>query len=160
MEKNDFEKAISLAYFYLKFRARTVREMERYLEQRAQKYRFSPEVIPRVLQELINQKYLDDAKFVKMYVHDRMKFKPRSVFLLKKELAKLGISSSLLESFFEESPVDDLTAAVLLLKKKILSFSRLAPRDRFAKSVRYLQSRGFTYGESKDAIKSLENGNG
>lgn len=161
MEKSDFDKALTLSYFYLKFRPRTRREVELYLEKRAQKYRFAPDVIPSVIQMLEQQKYIDDKKFVDMYVKDRLNLKPRSVFLVRQELGRLGIPKDLLDSYFDTHPADDSSTAVILLQKKMHTYNRLPARERFSKAVSYLRRKGFSYADSVSAYKtvvgSLEN---
>lgn len=156
MQKNDFEKALSLAYFFLKFRPRTNREVEIYLQRRAEKYRFSPEVVPAVVQRLQEENYLNDKKFVEMYVHDRLLFKPRSVFMIQKELQKLGVARDVISAFFESNPPHDQSTAASLLRKRIHAFSHLAPKERYLRSVRYLRSKGFSYGDSVSAYKVVE----
>lgn len=156
MQKNDFEKALNLAYFYLKFRPRTRREVELYLQRRALKYRFSPEVVPDVLKQLTEERYLDDRKFVEMYIHDRLLFKPRSVLLLTKELEKLGVDRELVNAYFELHEVNNAATAGDLLRKKWVLLSHLPEKKRFMKAINFLKAKGFSYGDSLAAYRALE----
>lgn len=155
MERNDFDKALNLAYYYLKFRPRTRREIELYLEKRANKYRFSPEVISGVLDQLIEQQYVDDKKFIEMYVGDRLAIKPRSIFLMKQELARLGVAKNLIDAYFDVHTPDDAATAVNLLQKRLHTFSRLPARERFTKAVSFLRRKGFSYSDSVSAYRTV-----
>lgn len=76
------------------------------------------EVIDKVVERLIELKYLDDEQYAKDYINERIKFKPRGIFLIKRELKLKGIVT--------EVAIDEVKMATELLSKK---------RDRWQRSV-------------------------
>jgi len=148
-DSQPFSQALNLAYYYLKFRLRTEKEIIRYLENK--KNNFTPEIIEKVITQLKEQGYVDDEKFIKLYVLQRDKLKPKSAFALSHELQKLGINRELIDVFFEQHPQDDVNLAQIALKRKKQSYSRLDSKTRYKKAISFLLRRGFSYELAKNA---------
>jgi len=140
---DSFSQALNLAYFFLKFRLRTEKEIVKYLERK--KNNFTPEIIEKVVTQLKEQGYVDDEKFIKLFVTQRNKLKPKSAFALSRELQQLGVDRDLIDAFFEQNPEDEKNLAFLALQKKQQTFSRLDPKTRFKKAISFLLRRGFSY---------------
>lgn len=149
----SIEKAISLCYFFLKFRPRTEVEIIRYLERKSLRFHFSNEIIHATVIQLKQGGFINDEKFVKMYVANRNLLKPRGVFLLKRELSHLGIQKNLIEEYFSQNEMDDLNTALNLLKRRE-SLKRLDEKTRFKKAISYLLRKGFTYDVAKKAYST------
>lgn len=152
---DNFQKALSLVYFYLKFRPRTTVEIIRYLEKKSIRFHFDEKTIVAVVDDLKEQGLLDDTKFISLYVKNRLLLKPRSVFLLKRELSHLGIANDLIEEYFAIHRTDETALAQELLRRKINSYSRLDNKTRFKKAISYLLRKGFTYDVAKKAYDEL-----
>lgn len=150
----SIEKALSLAYFFLKFRARTEREIERYLEKKSLRFHFNANIIQETLKQLKEQGYINDKKFVVMYVKDRTLLKPRSTFLLRRELSHLGISKDLIEEYFSQHEMDESTLALKTLEGRRTSLLRQDEKSRFKKAISYLLRKGFTYDIAKKAYQN------
>jgi len=140
---DSFSQAVNLAYFFLKFRLRTEKEIVKYLERK--KNNFTPEIIEKVVTQLKEQGYVDDEKFIKLFVTQRNKLKPKSAFALSRELQQLEVDRDLIDAFFEQNPEDETNLAFLALQKKQQTFSRLDPKTRFKKAISFLLRRGFSY---------------
>lgn len=150
------EKALSLAYRFLAFRPRTVVEVKKYLQKKAEKYSFTPGEIQTALELLQDQGYLNDGEFIKSFVNSRNSLKPKSKRVLQMELKSLGVSQVDLDAFFSENPVDEMILAEKALKKKIRSFLLITDeKKRFIKAVSFLQRRGFPYDIAKQAYLQL-----
>lgn len=150
---SSFSHALNLAYFYLKFRVRTEREMIRYLERK--KNNFTPEVIEKVITQLKEQGYINDEKFVKLFVAERNKLKQKSAFALSLELQKLGINRELIDAFFEQNQPDETNLALIALQKKHQTYSRLDSKTRYKKAISFLLRRGFSYDIAKKTYKKI-----
>lgn len=149
------DKALVLAYHFLKFRIRTVWEMQKYLEKKAEKYRLSEQDIQNCIQHLIDEQLLDDTKFVEAYVHTRTVVKPKGTFALRQELQKLGIDKNIINSFFDQNPVDEEALATATLAQKLKSLqSTTDEKKRFQKAVSFLQRRGFSFDTAKRAYNN------
>lgn len=155
MSSTDLPKVLGFAYFYLKFRSRTRAEMVKYLEKKSIRYHFGADLIAAAIAQLEEEKLVDDRQFVEMYVHDRTLLKPRSEFLLRQELLKLGVAKDLINDYFAAHPVEETSLAREALERKKRSFDRLAPEERFRKAVSFLMRKGFSYDISKKAYHTL-----
>src|SRR3989339_531746 len=145
MNQQQISKALSLAYFYLKFRPRTEQEIVRYLEKKSIRFHFSEVVIKTTIETLKEQGFINDKKFVELYVENRILLKPKGIFLLRYELAKLGIAKDLIEEYFSTSQTEDLTLAEDVLRRRINTYAALDSKTRFKKAVSFLLRRGFSY---------------
>jgi regulatory protein len=150
------EKALSLAYRYLSFRPRTVVEVGKYLQKKAEKYTITPDEIQATLELLKDQGYLNDIEFIKSFVNSRNLLKPKSKRVLEMELRKLGVSQVDLDAFFLESPTDEAALAEKALKKKMKSLLLISDeKKRFIKAISFLQRRGFPYDIARQAYLQL-----
>lgn len=150
------EKALSLAYRYLAFRPRTVLEVEKYLQKKAEKYSITLNEIQAALELLKDQGYLNDLEFIKSFVNSRNSLKPKSKRVLEMELKKLGVSNADIDTFFSESPPDETALAEKALKKKMKSLVSLSDeKKRYIKAISFLQRRGFSYDVSRQAYLQL-----
>lgn len=147
------DKALSLAYHFLKFRSRTVWEMKCYLQKKSVQWNLSQKDIDTTITYLIEMKLLDDSQFVGEYVRSRNTIKPKSEFVLRLELRKLGIADDILNEHFQTHHQNEEKLANEALKQKV-KVLRLIPdrRKRFQKAVQFLQRRGFSYEVAKKAV--------
>ncbi len=149
-------KAQWLSYFYLQFRPRTEHEMREYLAKKKPKHKLTEVVIDTMIQSLKDENLINDMLFISWLVDRRSRTKQRSMMLLKRELIKHGVDRDLIQTFFEEKPLDELPLALQALKVRWRRFTALDKRKRFEKAARFLQSRGFSYGIIKNAIAEME----
>jgi len=126
------QNSLNIALHYLKFRPRSVFEIEKKLKEK----KVSEEEIKKTISVLKKNQLLDDEKFAKMWVRDRNNLRPSGSYLLKMELRKLGIADDLIEETLACQNEEDLT------KKALASKSRLRNAD-FQKKASFLQRRGF-----------------
>lgn len=124
---------LTIALKYLKFRPRSVFEIEQKLKQKG----ITESEIKKVVTVLKKEKLLDDAEFAKMWVRDRNLLRPTGSFLLKLELKKLGISSDIIEKVLQNQSEEDLA------KEALGSKSRLKSAD-YDKKANFLKRRGFS----------------
>ena len=150
--------ALDIALHFLKFRARSVFEIEQKLKSK----NFSEEEISKTTQVLIKNELLDDTKFVKMYVKDRNLFKPSGTFLLKMELTNLGLNDNLIEDALANQDEEELARRAIESKHRFRDFKLSADADwaerqaDFQKKANFLQRRGFNLGVIMKVLKSSE----
>ncbi len=150
------EKALSLAYHYLSFRPRTVHEVERYLQKKAEKYTFTFGEILAALEILKDQGFLNDMEFIKSFVSSRSLLKQKGKRMLELELRKLGVSQEDIANYFAEFPVNEDELAQQALKKKLKSLQGIIDgKKRFMKAISFLQRRGFSFETAKTAYLQL-----
>ena len=148
-QRDLYFSCLHAASHFLAHRPRSKREVDMRLQQRG----FSRETIDTVLNKLEEKKLLDDAEFARAWTENRMSFSPRSKLLVRQELKLKGISDDLLNETIADLD-DDENAYQAGLKKRHLF--KLLPREEFTtKLSRYLQTKGFGYSVTKNAIDRL-----
>lgn len=123
---------LKIALHYLKFRPRTVFE----IEQKLQSKNIDEKEIAKVIAVLKKNQLLDDENFAKMWVRDRNLLKPTGSYLLKMELKKLGVAENIIEEALRDQNEEELA------RRAIESKSRYRNAD-FQKKAAFLQRRGF-----------------
>lgn len=128
----------------------TVAELKKKLLLRIKKYALADNP-DAVINRCIEWKYLNDEEYACDYVKNRLQMRPRGVRLLKLELRKKGIESSIIQKAAEGIEVDERQLAENLARKKISLLQRFPLKKRREKLFRFLSSRGFSY-ETIEAI--------
>ncbi len=148
---------LNKAYFYLKFRLRTEKELRDYLIKKIKDKQWSLDDVEKVINILKDQQLIDDERFVQSYINDRINIKPKGKKLLIKELKQKGIKEDLLEKYFLKNELDEEELAFEVLKKRWSRLNRLDEKKRFEKAIRLLLSRGFSFETAKKTYKKLKN---
>ncbi len=161
MDKNEdklFNKAFSLALFYLKFRPRTEREMVLYLKKKSKRFKFDDKIIEKVIRKLKKANYINDKEFARWFIEEHLQLNPKGVFLLKLELRRLGVGKEIVEEEIEAMNIDEEKVARELLESRKERFLRETDRKKgFKKAIEFLRRRGFSSGASYSAASSVLN---
>ena len=141
----DLRELLNKAYFFLKFRPRTKKEMRDYLYKKIKKRHFSRDDADKVIADLEEQGLVDDKAFVEWFVEQRVRGKPKGSFVLKGELLRLGIGKELIESYLLENPLNEEDLVFRALKSKWQRFKNLSKKERFEKAVAFLTPPRFSF---------------
>ena len=139
------------AYFYLQFRLRTILEMQQYLQKKAKQLSFPKDIVQKVVEQLLEEKYLDDEKFIQEYVRSRSNTNPKGNYAIKQELMQKGIPEDMIQKALENSETDEITRALLVLRKKQSTLSRCTHIKKFQKAMAFLKRRGFSFDTAQKA---------
>ncbi|NPV40075.1 MAG: hypothetical protein HPY72_01840 [Anaerolineae bacterium] len=150
LDKDLYEKALQKALHFIAFQPRSEKEMRAKLA----KYGFEEGVIERVLNELIEKRYLDDARFARDWVESRSQSKPRSRRFYLYELKNKGISETAIQQAIETAP-EDAELAYALGVKYLNRFSNLDDAEFAKKMQGVLARRAFSYDVIKETINQL-----
>jgi regulatory protein len=157
MEDEARQKLMNYAYFYLNIRPRTVKELRDYLLKKAKKFNFKPDIIQAIVDRLSELKLLDDREFVRWYVEGKFASSRKSLFLLRQELARVGVPKGLIDEYFENQTIDELSAARAALNPKWKRFGQISDqKTRFNKAASHLARKGFSYDIIKKTIAEYE----
>lgn len=140
-DESAYGKAYARALEYIFRRPRSRKELEDY----AFRKQWSPEMTARIMQQLEQRGYINDAAFAASWVRSRQATKPRSTRQLLLELRQKGIAGQVAEQALAENDFDELSELRNIVKKR---------RHRYAdeqKFMVYLARQGFGY----DAIKRV-----
>jgi regulatory protein len=142
-EIEDTTKLLKAALHYLKYRLRTRQEIEAYL---ARKYPQAGEpAIQTVIKLLEEQNVLNDRRFCLEWIHSQLN-KGKGPIIIKYQLKKLGITSSLINQVIGDiSDIQLITSVQTLLKRKQYRFNKLNNKIRKQKIKQYLYQRGFPF---------------
>src|SRR3989344_6971885 len=116
--KDDLQILLNYAYFYLKFRPRTKKEVHDYLLKKIKKRHWSTDDVDEAIKQLEEQNLINDREFVKWFVEQRIIGKPKGKFVLKAELLRFGIPKELIDGYLEEHPLEEEDLAFRALKSK------------------------------------------
>jgi len=152
----DLQELLNKAYFFLKFRPRTKKEMQDYLYKKIEKRWFSRSHADKVIEILEERKLIDDKAFVEWYIDQRSRSKPKGSYVIKGELLRLGVPKDLIDFHLQEKPLEEEDLALQALQKKWHRFKTLPKKERFAKSAAFLSNRGFPFDLIRNAISKLE----
>ena len=78
---------------YIGIRLRSIKEIKDYLLKKEK----DMNIINCVCDKLIKNNYLDDERFTKAYIKDKLNFTMMGDYKIKKELERLGIDSNIIE---------------------------------------------------------------
>lgn len=159
----DFGKFYNFALRFLSYRPRSEKEVKDRLKLKAQKSKVkittqNSKVIDEVIQKLKEKKFINDEEFAKNWIESRLKFKPRSLRLIKLELKQKGIDPETIEKLVARrgsQVADDLESAKRLIERR-MSRSRNKFGMTREKLGRYLASKGFNWDTIKKAIDPVK----
>ena len=116
----------------------------------------SPESCERILARLVKEKFLDDARFSKSFVNDKLRFNKWGRTKIVHELRKRNISPAQIDdalSVINENEYKDVLQS--LMKTKLKSTKGKNSREINQKLIRFALSRGFTMNETLDVLRTL-----
>ncbi|MBJ7521761.1 MAG: RecX family transcriptional regulator [Solirubrobacteraceae bacterium] len=145
------QRALDLAYRYLGRRDRTVVEMRRHLEGK----RVEPELIDETIAELLEQRYLDDARYAQRFAEDRRTLDAWGVDRIEQRLIAVGVDRADIAAALAAQPAEaELDAAVELLRRKL----REPPSDDRSreKALGMLVRKGYELNVAYDAVRAFE----
>src|SRR3989338_11335441 len=146
---NDLIPLLNIAFFFLKFRPRTIKETRDYLYKKVKTTHWSHEAVDKVINHLIEQKFLDDQEFVRYLVESRTRTKVKGVFAIKQELTKYGVEKELIDEYFAKTEINEEALAEKILANCWSRLKTFPKQKRFEKAISFLLRRGFNYEISK-----------
>lgn len=148
IDETEGDGCYEAALRFIELRPRSEIELKRRL---LAKHAYSTAAVDRVLQRMKNSGLLDDRAFAEAWANDRIRFKPRSRYMIQRELLQKGVSPE--DIAVATTNIDDSASAYQtgLKKARILHSS-----DRLEFSRRlsaYLARRGY----SSEVVRSVVN---
>ena len=135
----EIRHPFNLAIKYLSYQPRTVHEMQKYIEKKG----FGEDIVKKVIETLLEKKYLNDKDFTKLFIESKVRNKPKSKFAFQYELKKKGVCPSIIETVLER--YDDQDLAFTAVRPKIKMWKNLDDEKFKKKMMNYLRYRGFSY---------------
>ncbi|MCX6149972.1 MAG: regulatory protein RecX [Ignavibacteriales bacterium] len=160
-KQNKIFEAKEKAFNLLTRRNHSSKEIERKLLQR----KFDKGIVTEVIIDLQQSDFLNDERFTREYVEERLRLSTNGLGKIKKELYARGIPREIINTIIDEnSDVDETDNALELAKKKMKSLSSrkiIDKRKLKQKIYSFLLSKGFDYETIENAYRKIitETGN-
>lgn len=151
---DDFSVNLNRALRFLSFRPRSEKEIQDFFKKKQVDLLTSQKIIDK----LKEQKFINDEEFVKWWIEQRTKIKPRAARLIKFELKQKGIAKELIDEVFKDKDfetVSDFDKAIKLAQKRMVRLKNETPKKAYEKLGRFLASKGFDYDIIKKVIDQV-----
>lgn len=146
----ELEQSRQLALSYLAARDRSVREVRDKLAQK----KCRAEVIDRVIEDLVENRLLDDTAFARRWVQTRQQRRPSGVRRFTDELRRKGIDADVVEQVLTEfGDVGSEEAAVELLRGQAERYRGVEEMRAKRRMYGLLARRGF---DSETASRAVD----
>jgi len=158
-DKDIKSKLYNQALMFLSYRPRSEKEVQDYLFRKLQDSRIGEnqlkisdnqsctKTVERIVSKLKSLGLLDDTEFIKWWLEQRQKFRPKGKRSLRQELRREGIADELISQFlnFSISPETEQETAKKLAEKRREQLKGLTYLKLRQKLTRFLVYRGFSY---------------
>lgn len=145
----DFQKNLEKVYRFAMTRPRSEKEYIDYFKRK----NFDESNHESILKKLRHLDFLDDTKFAKWWVDQRIKTKPIKV--IKLELSQKGIDRNTIEDVLSETEIDEEKLAKNLLEKRMYRWKGLDKKTAKQKMSQFLMSKGFDWDVIEKTITPL-----
>lgn len=127
---------------------------EQEVSQRLAKLNFSRDQVEQVIAKLKASNLIEDEKFARMWVENRLEFHPRSLRLIRYELLHKGIAEEHIEQALQETEDEQDLArrAAVAYARRLENYENQVYRNRLSG---YLARRGFSYGTIAPLVNEL-----
>lgn len=134
-------RAMTEAHRLIDHRMRTRRELVVKLKSRGR----TDEVIDQVLDRLEHAGLIDDGRFARLWIDERLRRRPAGLSLLRRELRQKGIDAEVVETALEESASGEgeTERAYEALQRQSHRYARLDRDSAHRRMVAFLARRGF-----------------
>lgn len=149
-KENRIYDLVDVSINYISIRLRSIREVRDYLLKK----KASVDEIDLVIEKLINANYLDDDRFAKAYIKDKINFTNYGDYKIKMELQRLGVSSSIIENnilLIDDEIIESRIRKII--EKDIKSNKKYSGINLKNKIYNHLLSQGY----SKEKVISIIN---
>ncbi|MDE2825264.1 MAG: regulatory protein RecX [Gemmatimonadota bacterium] len=134
-------RAMTEAHRLIDHRMRTRRELVVKLRSKGR----TDEVIDQVLDRLENAGLIDDGRFARLWIDERLRRRPAGLSLLRRELCQKGIDAEIVDTALEESASreGETERAYEALRRQSHRYARLDRDAAHRRMVAFLARRGF-----------------
>lgn len=148
--ENNVYEAIDIGIKYISIRLRSIKEIKDYLSKKG----YSSDIVNTTSRELINKGYLDDDRFTKAYIKDKLNFTSKGDYKIRMELTNLGIDNNIIDN--NMSMIDNqliINKIKKIIDKDIKSNKKYQGTELKNKIYNHLINQGY----SKDKVINIIN---
>lgn len=144
-------RAYNRSLRFLSYRPRSTKEVEEYLLKKG----YHEETIKTVIKELYDLKFLNDPEFADWWTQQRQTVRPKSKYIIRRELKQKGIDQELTDKTLENAQ-EDFQVAKELYERKKRQFEKYEGDARRQKVAQFLGRRGFNWDIIKKVLELRE----
>ena len=137
LREDAFSRSYNCALRYLTRRPRSINETRTFLVGKG----YGADAVEKAIDRLVAQHYLDDTVYARLWIENRMRWRPRSAFALGFELRQKGVAHGIIETLLMD--FDDDKAAWKAIKGPLRQWQNLERRQFKSKLFNFLKTRGF-----------------
>lgn len=116
-------------------------------------------VTDKIIGRLKKQKYIDEKRFIRSYIHDKLHFNQWGGRKIALSLKQKQLPQELIEEAFSELSDDSFGESLLpMLEKKWKTVKGQSDYERRGKLIRYALGRGFSMDEVMACMKKMQMG--
>jgi regulatory protein len=160
-----YQRYLDSSLHFLSYRPRSEKEVrDNLIKKKAPR-----EIIDQIIEWLKEHRFVNDEEFVRWWVEQRTRFRPRGMRIIKLELKQKGIAQEIIEKIMANGPdqigipngndhrdkyqiVNDLESAKKIVEKKITKYKGLKRYEIYRKLGAYLAGKGFDWETIKKSI--------
>lgn len=147
---NDILLLCNMAIKYINVRLRSIKEIKDYLSKKSDNDYY----IDNVIERLIKYKYLDDDRFTKAFIKDKLAFTMMGDYKIKKELERLGVDNGIISDNMMNIDNDVIISRIKkIIDKDIRTNRKYSGINLKNKIFNHLITQGY----SKDMVISVIN---
>lgn len=151
IEKSELQKTYDKLLRFATLRPRSEKEINDWFK----KHQVHESLHKGLFNRLKRLGLLDDRKFVKWWVDQRMSFRPRGKRVLVAELRQKGVSKRVVEEVLEKVKLNETTVAKRLLKAKNYRWEKLKGQEKVQKMSAFLARRGISWEVIKKVVRAF-----
>jgi regulatory protein len=120
---------------------------------------YTPQIVDTVISDLTAVGLVDENRFARAWIRDRVQSGKKGTRLVQNELLKKGVAKDTIAEALEEEPVDEEAVARELVQKYGSRLKSLEPRKLKKRLYDLLLRRGFSYATVQNVLKVDETDN-
>lgn len=126
------------------------------VRRKLQLWELEPDMVNRVLARLRHDNYLNDERFCRCFIKDKLYFNKWGRKKITFELKKKQIPEFVINSCFEEFKSEDFEEPLLkILKTKVRSVKAKDDYEKRTKLIRFALGRGYSYEQIQKCLTHL-----
>lgn len=148
VQKAEFQKTLDKLLNFASLRPRSIKEIELWFKRK----RVHESIWKSLFNRLKRLNLIDDEKFAKWWVEQRLQFRFKSKRELIQELRLKGINKEIIEQVLSETVVDEIKMAKKLLEKNMYKYKNFDKFTAKRKMREYLARKGFNWETIKRVV--------
>ncbi len=145
---SELQKSFDKTLRFVMTRPRSLKEVKDYFKRKE----IDSSLHKNILERIEKLELLDDQKFAKWWVDQRLEFKHKSKKDITFELRQKGIDTNIIKNVLDDSEIDELKIAKELIVKKNYKWDRYGESERRQKITQYLAGKGFSWDIISQAV--------